>query len=390
VHLLLLTQHDISVPRDNNSLRVAALAVQFCAEGNSVSVIRFKRENESPSSPGAPFPVHDLPLPRGSGPAPLATLNHLMDKDAEKLALTLNKSKRIDMVQSDVSWAALSGIRIARKLHVPHVFLPHECETMLAKQLTDAVQARRGQISGTPLADLNMSVVQWAEKRAVEGSALMLAPSVEQIGEMASVGIKPHKVEVFPNGTGVYPLTREARMEMKAYLGLWLETPTAVFMGRQDNSACMEAAEFICRQIAPRCPGVIFMIVGLNMPRLGVPSNVLVVGPVDRIDMYLGAADIEIMPLLSGESASMRILDAWAAGLPVISTSLGAANLRYSDGTNILIEDDMSRFPSRVMGLLTQPQLLQKLAAGALEAAYPFRWEVLGKRYTQSLQALSR
>jgi glycosyltransferase involved in cell wall biosynthesis len=367
-------------------LRVSALATELCAAGHSVSAIRFRTAGEAPSLQGAPFSIHDVVMPSGYGIAPVAALSHLWGRAAGRLAEAIHDRMPVDIVQSDVPWAAISGARIARKLGVPHVLLSMNCETLLARQFSTTGPARRLPMVGSLIANFNVAVVQWAEKRAIESAALTFTPSENDVEEMASVDIVPRKVEILPNGTRVRPMSREARMETKARLGLWLETPTAIFVGRMDYPPNADAIDTICNAVAPRCPGVIFMLVGSNPPRMDTPSNVLMVGEVDSVDRYLGAADIAIVPLTRGSGTRIKILDAWAAGLPVLSTSIGASGLPYMDGCNILIEDDLARFPAHIMGLAGQPDLQRRLGAGALEAAFPYRWEVIGGHYTHLLQ----
>jgi glycosyltransferase involved in cell wall biosynthesis len=387
VHLLLLTQNDVAVPRYGGALRVSALATEFCAAGHSVSVVRFRMAGEAPSSEGAPFPIHDVVMPRGYGVASMAAASHLWGRAADRIAQAIHNRMPVDLVQSDVPWAAISGVRIARKLWVPHVLLSMNCETLLARQFSTTGPARKLPVLGGLLANFNVAVVQWAEKRAIECASLTFTPSENDVEEMASVNIVPRKVEILPNGTSVRPMSREERMETKARLGLWLETPTVIFVGRMDYPPNADAIATICNVLAPRCPGVIFMLVGSNPPRIEPPSNVLMVGEVDNVDRYLGAADMAIVPLTRGSGTRIKILDAWAAGLPVLSTSIGASGLPHRDGCNILIEDDLARFPAHIMGLAGQPDLQRRLGAGGLEAAIPYRWEVIGGRYTRMLQA---
>jgi glycosyltransferase involved in cell wall biosynthesis len=387
MHLLLLTQNDIAAPRYGGALRVSALALQLCAAGHNVSAIRFRTASKVPSTQAAPFPIHDLVMPRGYEVASVAAISHLFGRAADRTAQTIHDNMSVDLVQSDVPWPAISGTRIARKLGVPHVLLSMNCETALARQFSATGPARKLPVLGTLVSNFNLAVLQWAEKRAVERADITFTPSEKDVEEMASVNIAPKRVEILPNGTGVRPLARRERMEMKARLGLWLETPTAIFMGRMDYPPNADAIKTICNELAPRCPGVVFMLVGINPPSIETPPNVRMVGEVDRVDGYLGAAEMAIVPLTRGSGTRIKILDAWAAGLPVLSTSIGASGLDYADGQNILIEDDIARFPSRIMGLATHPDIQRKLGVGALKAAFPYRWEVIAGRYVEMLQA---
>jgi glycosyltransferase involved in cell wall biosynthesis len=207
---------------------------------------------------------------------------------------------------------------------------------------------------------------------------------------MAAVGINSSGVEILPNGTRIRQSPQDDRAAMRRQLGLRPATPTVVFVGRMDYRPNQEAIAAICARIAPRCPGVMFLLVGLNPPPIATPGNVMLIGAVESVEGYLGASDLAIVPILRGSGTRIKILDAWAAGLSVLSTSLGAAGLNYQDGVNIVIEDDIDRFPERIQELVRSPAARADLRKGALAAARPYRWETLGRRYTAFLTALVR
>jgi glycosyltransferase involved in cell wall biosynthesis len=238
------------------------------------------------------------------------------------------------------------------------------------------------------VADFNVAVVKWAERRAVARANLTLTPSAKDSEEMASVGIMPRRVEVLPNGTRVRRLPAQARIAIRDHLGLKPETPTVVFVGRLDYPPNLEAVKVICQQIAPYCPGVVFMLVGSNPPKLALPDNVRLIGSVAEVDGYLSASDLAIVPITQGSGTRIKILDAWAAGLPVLSTSAGVSGLEYQNGMNIVIEDDLGRFPDRIRELFQSPAFLADLSRGALEAVIPYRWDAIGPGYVTVLKTL--
>ena len=59
-----------------------------------------------------------------------------------------------------------------------------------------------------------------------------------------------------------------------------------------------------------------------------------------------------VVPLLAGSGTRLKILEAWAAGLPVVSTTLGAEGLPVRDGENILLADGAAAFAGAVSRLL--------------------------------------
>ena len=75
-------------------------------------------------------------------------------------------------------------------------------------------------------------------------------------------------------------------------------------------------------------------------------------GPVDDAIGYLSAAKAAVVPLLSGSGTRLKIVEAWAAGTAVVSTSFGAEGLPARSGENILLADSPADFASAVSGLL--------------------------------------
>ena len=60
----------------------------------------------------------------------------------------------------------------------------------------------------------------------------------------------------------------------------------------------------------------------------------------------------------------VKILDAWAQGLPVVSTTIGAEGLQYRQGEDILIADTPDDFARAVVMILRDARLADRLAAG--------------------------
>ena len=388
MHLLALTFHNVLSPKYGGALRVALLLDQLLQQGHRASVIRFRSAGDVPSPPDPRLSVRDVVIPAGYPLAPLAAVTHLLSPMAERFALAFHREQPIDVIQSDPPWVALTGARLARRLDVPHVLLSQNCESALAAHIAKTAVARRLPLIGNWVADFNLALLQWAEKRVITEADLTLTPSTADRDEMASVGIPIRRVELLPNGTNMRPLPAKARLDVRRRLGLTPGTPTVIFVGRLDYPPNREAVEVIGCHIAPKCPGVVFMLVGMHPPPLTWPGNVRLMGFVDQVDDYLSASDLTVVPITFGSGTRIKILDAWAAGLPVLSTSAAASGLEYQNGVNIVIEDDLQRFPKRILDLLSSPANLADLSQGALEAVKPYRWEAIGRRYSERLTAL--
>ncbi len=157
-----------------------------------------------------------------------------------------------------------------------------------------------------------------------------------------------------------------------------------VFSGNLEYHPNISAVRFFRQYIWPRLrerwPDLVWRLVGRNPCAVGRwtsgDSRIEVTGPVADSITELARAEVAVVPLLAGSGTRLKILEAWAAGLPVVSTSLGAEGLPVCDGRDLLIADGADNFAAAVSRLLEFPALRRELAQGGrklLESA--FTWE---------------
>jgi glycosyltransferase involved in cell wall biosynthesis len=72
---------------------------------------------------------------------------------------------------------------------------------------------------------------------------------------------------------------------------------------------------------------------------------------VPEIMPYLSAARVMMVPLRIGGGSRLKILEAMAAGLPVVSTTKGAEGLSVTNNDNIIIRDDPKQFAEALISL---------------------------------------
>ena len=78
-------------------------------------------------------------------------------------------------------------------------------------------------------------------------------------------------------------------------------------------------------------------------------------------------ADVGVAPIEYGTGTRLKILEYFAAGLPVVSTTIGALGLEASDGREILIADDYELFSSHIIALLRDASMREKLGRDSRE-----------------------
>jgi len=163
-----------------------------------------------------------------------------------------------------------------------------------------------------------------------------------------------------------------------------------VFVGLMDYYPNVQAATTFARSIWPRVreklPDARLFLVGANpspdVRALAEIEDVTVTGTVPDVRPYYRDALAAIVPLRSGGGTRLKILEAMAAGIPVISTALGAEGLAVTPGRDILMADaDDAEAWIRHLTCLTESAGLrgQLIAAGRHLVQTRYDWEILGE-----------
>jgi len=113
-------------------------------------------------------------------------------------------------------------------------------------------------------------------------------------------------------------------------------------------------------------------------------------GYVDDIRPYLARAACFIAPLRFGGGTRLKLLDAWAMGKAIVSTSPGAEGLGGVDGEDLLLAENADRFADAVVRVLRDPALRARLEAGGRAAVETrFSWDVIGRRMSDLYRGVS-
>lgn len=103
-------------------------------------------------------------------------------------------------------------------------------------------------------------------------------------------------------------------------------------------------------------------------------------GYVEDIRPMVQGAACFVVPLRVGGGTRLKILDAWAMGKAIVSTSIGCEGLDAIDGENILIRDSADGFATAVADVLRDPALRRRLgSAGRATVERTYSWEVIGE-----------
>ena len=170
-----------------------------------------------------------------------------------------------------------------------------------------------------------------------------------------------------------------------------------VFVGSMDFHANIDAVVYFCTEIWPRvhtlAPDLRFVIVGARptaeVRDLARYPAVVVTGTVDDVAPYYSNALAAMVPLRVGAGTRLKILEAMAAGVPVVSTSIGAEGLTVNAGVDILLADTPEEITRALVELYNSYQTWRRLSDRGQElAGTRYDWSVIGSSLHRAHRAL--
>ena len=147
------------------------------------------------------------------------------------------------------------------------------------------------------------------------------------------------------------------------------------FVGALDYEPNTEAVEWLVRDVVPVLRAerhdAVVRIVGRGADRVawvaGVPG-VELVGEVDDVTVELARADVSVVPIRVGAGTRLKVVEALAHRLPIVTTTVGCEGIDVRNGTTALVADDAVAFAEACIRLLRDPDRAARLGAAAREA----------------------
>jgi len=141
--------------------------------------------------------------------------------------------------------------------------------------------------------------------------------------------------------------------------------------------------------VRDRRPGASVEILGRGAPaevlRLAGPGFEFV-GEGDDTRPHWTSAAVGVVPLLAGGGTRLKILEAAACGVPVVSTRVGAEGLAFEAGVEIRLHDEPDRFAEAVVGLLADREAARRQAAAArARVEVQYDWALIGREFAGEL-----
>jgi sugar transferase (PEP-CTERM/EpsH1 system associated) len=190
-----------------------------------------------------------------------------------------------------------------------------------------------------------------------------------------------------PSGTDV-PAPREVA-----------KIPYAIgFLGVMDYPPNVDAATHFAHDIFPlvrkRIPEATFHVVGKDpsaeVRALERREGVVVTGTVPDVKEYLHRIQVFVCPMRLGAGMKMKMIEAMAVGLPVVSTTRGAEGMDFVAGREFLAADEPEEFAAAVVRLLKDERLREEFGRwGRLAVERSYTWDAHARAWEEVINAVA-
>ncbi|MEM9926541.1 MAG: glycosyltransferase family 4 protein [Cyanobacteria bacterium P01_D01_bin.50] len=304
-----------------------------------------------------------------------------------------------DIVLADIR--AYNFIPIIKKYGCRFILEEHNVEMVVTEAFYAARAAIKdhklkisAQISG--IIDINRT--KQAERKLLsQADQTWVFSEVDDKG-LTEVYEKVRDTHLIPNGvnTDYYNTVRNGEYPKPEG---WENTQrTILFPGTLSFPPNSLAVELLINQIYPQLrqvyPDCRLLVVGRYptqwmLDAAEQDSGITVIGAVPDMRPYFAAASVMVVPLYHGSGTRLKILEAFAAGLPVVSTAKGAEGLKVTDGEQLLIREEIDAIAEGVRQVWSNPSLEQKLTSSAFELVQAeYSWSAIGTRVESAVVEL--
>lgn len=242
--------------------------------------------------------------------------------------------------------ATLNAISIIRKYdqEVKIIYNAHNVDSNLAKAAFNRGEIQSHQWQGYYKCESNLHKV-------VDG---IFTCSQNDKDEFVKMNNGKLLSEVVPNGVSIPTKKYDAgvNQDLPEYI---------LFCGSLGSIPNAEGLNWFCKKVWPliilRYPSLKLLVVGSGeLPEKYYDINetkfIQFTRAVGDVKPWYNKATVAVVPLLTGSGTRLKILEAMGLGVPVISTTIGAEGITYTNGKDILIANSETDFAEKIFCLL--------------------------------------
>jgi len=401
--ILLVTRHDLFPADHGAAVKIVETAKALSRQGRKVGIVSDNRrhwwlfEDGQMRTCRLPLWLRLLSLP-----GPFAKLMHLSKDLPESNAflylplsdssffwhsLYVGKKINAGILQAEFPAYAKPCIDASPILNAAVVLVEHNVEyNRLQAQLEE------------------MTNSQFETLRAIEVDLCNRSDAVVCVSDndrqtLLADGVDPALLHTIPHGYDPEPFAMPAKQGLAKQFGLPEDAVLIAFHGTFSYPPNRDALQVFADFLLPDLnkpdlnkPGRPFHVIaiGRNPPSDAPHPNIHFTGSVEQVGPWLSACDLAVIPLREGGGTRMKIIDCFAAGLPVISTSKGIEGIPVVNGREAEICDDWNKMRQVIVELSESESRRTSLANAAREFAADMDWNSIAKRYFGIFSAIKR
>jgi sugar transferase (PEP-CTERM/EpsH1 system associated) len=318
-----------------------------------------------------------------AGPTPVTVLNCWSPRSASQLASVL-RSQEFDTVQME-SVHLMQYLPIIREARgCPAIVIDwHNIESEIMWRYAETA----GNWAKKIFAKRTAKLIERAENRLLDSCAAHAVTSERERRKL--LARRPHaNIQVVPNGVDASYYSAKEIAEASRRTGAPDSKKTILFVGSMDYHANIDAVTWFSRTVWPEMalnhPYLHFMIVGRDPApavRALASDRIHITGTVDDVRPFYASAAVAVVPLRSGSGTRLKILEAMAAGVPVVSTRMGAEGIEVEDDVHLLLADSGREIAAAVRRIASSAETRERLSqAGRALVSRVYEWSVIGKQ----------
>jgi glycosyltransferase involved in cell wall biosynthesis len=359
---LLLAGETPFPPNSGSRLRTVHLARALAAE----LPLEMAVLGERGAADGEPYPVTAVPHRRtrlGGLARSLAKPYGAAMAASPRLA-ALARERRLAVAQAQALWV----VPAARAAGGTVVLDAHNVESALLRRM--GAEERR------PVHRLRWrweaaKTEHW-ERQAAATADAVCATSDADAAFFERFGART--LVIVPNGVdaGGVPYAPPAPGHLIVYVGHYGYQPNA--------AAALELADEVLPRVRARVPDAALRLVGRDPTPAMRAREVEVTGTVPDVLPHWHSARVLVVPLRSGSGTRLKVLEALAAGVPVVSTPLGVEGLRLRDGEHVLVGESSADLAALAVRVVEDDALALRLSrAGRAEVERAYDWPAVAR-----------
>jgi hypothetical protein len=262
---------------------------------------------------------------------------------------------------------------------IPIVYNAHTCQYRQKQQ-----QSRMSSWPSSIVTEIAAQRLRPLEAALVQRATLVTTPT-ESVSRdfLTAYGYSPSKYAVVPNGVDVQRYASVRAIPPKPQ--------TVLITGSMEKHSSLRGLLWFISEVLP------------HLRTLSQKPNVRVAGRMSpnvirelayagieaypnpaTMDEHLADATVIAAPIFAGEGPHMRILEAWAAGRPVITTTVGAYGLRHREDHEIIVRDNPFQFAEAIAHVLENTSKRGAITQAAAKRVIEYDWSMVTEQISHT------